>query len=82
MSTTETPSNVRQQVQQIIDRMRPAIQADGGDVELVNVVDDVVQIRFHGACHGCPSSNMTLKYGLERHIKEKLPSVKEVVSVA
>ena len=65
-AATQTPS-VRDKVQSVINLIRPAVQADGGDIELVDVNDaGVVQIRFHGACHGCPSSNMTLKDGIIR----------------
>ena len=60
----------------------PAVQADGGDIELVDVTGTgVVQIRFHGACHGCPSSTMTLHMGIERNIREKVPEITQVVSV-
>ena len=81
MTTAPIDSPVKDQVQAIIERIRPAVQADGGDIELVDVVSDVVKIRFHGACHGCPSSTMTLHFGIERAIKEKVPTVKQVVSV-
>jgi Fe-S cluster biogenesis protein NfuA len=73
---------VRDRVQQVIDLIRPAVQADGGDIELVNVTGDgVVQIRFHGACHGCPSSTMTLQHGIERNLKEKVPEITSVIPV-
>lgn len=79
-STQSLP--LRDKVQNIINLIRPAVQADGGDIELVNVLDDgVVQIRFHGACHGCPSSTMTLQMGIERNLREKLPEVTRVVPV-
>ena len=68
-------SSVRERVQGVINLIRPAVQADGGDIELVDVVSDVVKIRFHGACHGCPSSTMTLHHGIERAIKDKVPAV-------
>ena len=59
-----------------------AVQADGGDIELVDVKSDgVVQIRFHGACHGCPSSTMTLQMGIERNLREKVPEITAVVPV-
>jgi Fe-S cluster biogenesis protein NfuA len=62
--------------------VRPALQADGGDVELVDVSDDgVVSVRLTGACGSCPMSTMTLKMGIERTLKEKIPEVKEVVQV-
>ena len=84
MSTAATnPSSMRQRVQDVIDLIRPAVQADGGDIELVDVADDgVVQIRFHGACHGCPSSHMTLQHGIERNLREQVPQVTKVIPVA
>ena len=83
MPTATSPSpSVREKVQNVINLIRPAVQADGGDIELVDVSDaGVVQIRFHGACHGCPSSNMTLKDGIVRNLREKVPEVTEVVPV-
>ena len=60
-----------EKVQGVIDLIRPAVQADGGDIELVDVIAaGVVQVRFHGACHGCPSSTMTLQMGIERNVRE------------
>ena len=59
------------------------MQADGGDIELVDVsTDGTVQIRFHGACHGCPSSTMTLQMGIERNLHNKIPEITAVVPVA
>ncbi|MGN6505061.1 MAG: NifU family protein [Tepidisphaeraceae bacterium] len=81
MTTAESDLPVKDQVRAILERIRPAVQADGGDIELVDVVAEVVKIRFHGACHGCPSSTMTLHFGIERAIKEKVPAVKQVVAV-
>ena len=83
MPTATSPSpSVREKVQDVINLIRPAVQADGGDIELVDVSSaGVVQIRFHGACHGCPSSNMTLKDGIVRNLREKVPEVTEVVPV-
>jgi Fe-S cluster biogenesis protein NfuA len=76
------PPSVRQKVQGVIDLIRPSVQADGGDIELVDVSEaGVVQIRFHGACHGCPSSTMTLQYGIERHVREQVPEVTQVIPV-
>ena len=82
-SATEQPSaTVREKVQNVINLIRPAVQADGGDIELVDVDrNGVVQIRFHGACHGCPSSTMTLQMGIERNLREKVPEVTRVVPV-
>jgi Fe-S cluster biogenesis protein NfuA len=74
---------VKERVRTVINLIRPAVQADGGDIELVDVTDaGVVQIRFHGACHGCPSSTMTLHMGIERNLREKVPEITQVVSVA
>ncbi|MDW8263661.1 MAG: NifU family protein [Phycisphaerales bacterium] len=73
---------MRERVQSVIDLIRPAVQADGGDIELVDVnAEGVVSSRFHGACHGCPSRTMTLQFGLERNLKEKIPEIREVVPV-
>ncbi|MBA3273423.1 MAG: NifU family protein [Chthoniobacterales bacterium] len=80
--TSESASSVRDRVQDVINMIRPAVQADGGDIELVDVNSDgVVSIRFHGACHGCPSSTMTLHMGIERNLREKVPEVTQVVPV-
>jgi Fe-S cluster biogenesis protein NfuA len=74
--------SVRQKVQTVIDLIRPAVQADGGDIELVDVSDEgVVKIRFHGACHGCPSSTMTLHMGIEKNVRERVPEVTQVIPV-
>ena len=82
---TTTPVDqptLREKVQTVINLIRPAVQADGGDIELVGVTDDgVVQIRFHGACHGCPSSTMTLQMGIERNLRERVPEVTGVIPV-
>ena len=73
---------MREKVQNVIDMIRPAVQADGGDIELVDVTGaGVVQIRFHGACHGCPSSHMTLHSGIEKNLRERIPEVTQVVPV-
>ena len=72
---------MKEKIQIAIDRVRPALQADGGDVELVEVKDGVVSVRLTGACGGCPMASMTLKDGIERVIREEVPEVKEVVSV-
>lgn len=75
-------SDLRGRVQSVLDLIRPAVQADGGDVELVDVSPaGVVSIRFHGACHGCPSSTMTLHHGIERNLRERVPEVTQVVPV-
>ena len=79
-ATQATP--LRERVQSVINLIRPAVQADGGDIELVDVTPQgVVQIRFHGACNGCPSSTMTLHMGIERILRERVPEVTQVVPV-
>ncbi len=73
---------VRQRVAEVLGRIRPAIQSDGGDLELVDVTPDgIVRIRLLGACVGCPSSSMTLHMGIERNLKEKVPEVQAVEQV-
>ena len=82
-ATIQQPQSIKERVQGVINLIRPAVQADGGDIELVDVTNEgVVQIRFHGACHGCPSSNMTLKDGIVRNLREKVPEVTQVIPVA
>jgi Fe-S cluster biogenesis protein NfuA len=73
---------MKEEVQRVIDRIRPQLQADGGDVELIDVDDNgVVKVRLLGACHGCPMAQMTLKNGIEKSLKQEVPAVKSVVSV-
>jgi len=72
---------MKDQVQEVLNIVRPSLQADGGDVELVDVKDGIVSVRLKGACSGCPMSTMTLKKGIERFLKEKISRVKEVVAV-
>ena len=83
MTTPQNPSApVKERVQGVLNLIRPAVQADGCDIELVDVdAEGVVQIRFHGACHGCPSSGMTLYDGIQRNLREKVPEVTRVVAV-
>ena len=74
---------LRARVEAILTLIRPAIQSDGGDLELVEVRGDgIVVLRFHGACVGCPSSNITLQTGIERHLKDRLPEIIGVETVA
>lgn len=74
-------ASLQDRVKRVIDAIRPAVQGDGGDVELVEVsAGGVVKVRFHGACVGCPSSAMTLKMGIERNLKQYVPEVTEVLS--
>lgn len=72
----------REKLESVLDKIRPAIQADGGDVELINIREDnVVEVRLKGACNGCPMATLTLKAGIERIVKEEIPEVVEVISV-
>ena len=74
---------MREEVERVLNKIRPGLQADGGDVELVEVTPEgVVKVRLQGACAGCPMSQMTLKLGIERTLREELEGIKEVVSVA
>ena len=70
--------DMREKVEAALEKIRPTLQADGGDVELVDVADGVVTVRLTGACGTCPMSTMTLKSGVERIVKEEVPEVKEV----
>ncbi len=73
---------MKEKIQAAIDKIRPMLKADGGDVELVDVTEDgIVKVRLQGACAGCPMSQMTLKNGIERVIKQEVPDVKSVESV-
>jgi len=82
MSETAEERTLYERVDRIINLIRPAMQADGGDVELVAVSDEgVVSIRFYGACVGCPSSSLTLRSGIERNLKARVPEITTVESV-
>ena len=72
---------MRKKVELALAKIRPMLQADGGDVELVEVEGGVVKLRLKGSCAGCPVATMTLKQGIERVLKEQIPEVKEVVAV-
>ena len=72
---------VRAKVEEILNNIRPSLQADGGDVELVDVKEGVVSLKLTGACAGCPMSAMTLKNGIERTLKQEIPDIKEVIAV-
>ena len=72
---------MRHEVEEVLNRIRPSLHADGGDVELVDIKDGIVSVRLTGACSGCPMSTMTLKNGIERLLKEEIAGVKEVVGV-
>jgi Fe-S cluster biogenesis protein NfuA len=72
---------MNENIEKVLEQIRPSLQADGGDVELIGVKDGVVSVRLTGACGCCPMSTATLKTGIERILKAKVPDVKEVVSV-
>jgi len=84
LSTSAAPTSdpIRDRVAKVINLIRPAVQSDGGDVELVGITaDGVVEVRLHGACVGCPSSRMTLQLGIERNLKAHVPEVHGVRAV-
>jgi Fe-S cluster biogenesis protein NfuA len=78
-----TGTGLEDRVKEVIETIRPLLQADGGDIELVSIDAETgkVSVRLQGACKGCPGAAMTLKMGVERHLKEKVPEVTEVVAV-
>ena len=72
----------RVKVQEVLDKVRPSLQADGGDCELVSIREDnVIEVKLQGACGSCPMATLTRKAGIERVLKEEIPEVKEVISV-
>ncbi len=74
---------MKEKVEAALEKVRPALQRDGGDVELVEVTEDgVVKVRLQGACQGCPMAQMTLQMGIERVLKEEVPDIKSVQAVA
>jgi len=72
---------IRDKVETALNEIRPALQADGGDVELIDVEDGTVKVRLTGACGTCPMATMTLRFGVEKVLKQRIPEVKEVVTV-
>ena len=72
---------MKEKVEEVLDKIRPSLMADGGNVELVEIDTDVVKVKLTGACGGCPMSQMTLKMGIERLLKKEIPEIKEVVAV-
>lgn len=79
---SESAQSFEDQVKDVIEEIRPAIQSHGGDIEFVGATEDnAVQVRLKGACHGCPGAMQTLKWGVERFLKERVPEVKEVLQV-
>jgi len=78
----QSEASMKEQVIAVLEKVRPSLQADGGDVELVEVTEEgIVAVRLKGACGSCPMSTMTLKMGIERALKEQVPGVKEVIRV-
>jgi Fe-S cluster biogenesis protein NfuA len=74
--------DISARVQKVLEKIRPYLQSDGGDISLVEITDDnIVKVKLSGACHGCPYSMMTLKAGVEQAVKKEVPAVKEVVAV-
>jgi Fe-S cluster biogenesis protein NfuA len=72
---------MRENIEKALEKIRPTLRADGGDIELIDVVDGVVKVRLTGACGGCPMSQMTLKMGVEKVLKQQVPEVKSVETV-
>jgi Fe-S cluster biogenesis protein NfuA len=72
---------LKEKIEEVLNQIRPALEADGGNVDLIDVKDGVVSVKLTGACGSCPMSTLTLKMGIERLLKEKIPEVKEVISV-
>jgi Fe-S cluster biogenesis protein NfuA len=72
---------MKEKVEAVLNQIRPSLQRDGGNVELIEAADGIVKVKLSGACGSCPYASMTLKHGVERMLKEKLPEVKEVVAV-
>ncbi len=72
---------MKERIEKALDKIRPSLMADGGNVELVEVEGDLVKVKLTGACGGCPMSQMTLKMGIERVLKKEIPEIKEVVAV-
>ena len=70
-----------EKVDSVLDTVRPALMADGGNVELVDVKDGIIKLRLQGACAGCPMSQMTLRMGIERELRKHMPDIQQVVSV-
>lgn len=77
----ESEPTLADRARAIVESFRPYIQADGGDIEFVDCIDTVVRVRLHGACCGCPHAAITLKHGVEQHLRTLLPEVTEVVNV-
>ena len=74
-------NSLEQRVNEVIEAIRPYIEGDGGHIDLVAIEDGIVKVRLSGACAGCPHSRMTLKMGVERHMRERVPEIKSVEAV-
>ena len=72
---------MREKIEKALENIRPALQADGGDIELISVEDGVVKVRLMGACGGCPMSSMTMSQGVEQAVKKAVPQIKKVIAV-
>ncbi|MEW6614940.1 MAG: NifU family protein [Thermodesulfobacteriota bacterium] len=72
---------MKEKVEEVLNQIRPSLQADGGDIQLVDVTDGVVKVVLTGACGSCPMSQMTLKMGVEKALKEKIPGIKQVIAM-
>jgi Fe-S cluster biogenesis protein NfuA len=81
LSTQEQTGDLRERVEKVLDTIRPYVQGDGGDIELIDVTDGIVQVRLAGACVGCMHSMMTLQAGIERMLKQEIPEVRVVEAV-
>ena len=79
----KSQNGLKERVESVLERIRPALAMDGGSVELVNINEEegIATLHLLGSCHGCPSSSVTLLYGIENEIKAEVPEIKEVVSV-
>lgn len=77
----EKELNAEEKVKEVIDTIRPFLQSDGGDIEFVKLEDNVVSVKLHGACAGCPGAQMTLQFAVERKVKEAIPEIEKVVAV-
>ena len=78
---SESLALTRENVEQVLDTMRPYLMSDGGNVELVDIEGPVVKLRLQGACGSCPSSTMTLRMGIERKLRDEIPEIAEVEQV-
>jgi Fe-S cluster biogenesis protein NfuA len=81
VSKTGAPAGMEEQVKEALDLIRPAIQLDGGDIQLDSVADGVVTVTFSGTCETCPISPVTLRHGVERILRDRVPGVTEVVAI-